>query len=194
MSRSRRILAFALVTCLFAPAMAFGQRSLEGNGPKPWNSGNSPFASHTPKSSFSQSHHSKKPEKAVSNRDSQSDRSQSNGEGQNPSNGSRRAEDPKGGKGSDFMKQKLDRNNDGRVGPRELEHAQQVKENASKRKEGQATPPGPPPRPSNRQASKEPDGARQAGVDGNDRPRPNGQAGRSKQTATKKAPKGGRGA
>jgi hypothetical protein len=34
------------------------------------------------------------------------------------------------------MKQKLDRNNDGRVGPRELEHAKQVKENASKGKKG----------------------------------------------------------
>ena len=169
MSRSRRMLAFALVTCLFAPAMAFGQRNLEGNGPKPWNSGNSPFASHTPKSTFSQSHHSKKPEKAVSNRDSQPERSQSNGEGQNNSNGSRRAEDPRGGKGSEFMKQKLDRNNDGRVGPRELEHAKQVKENASKRKEGQANPPGAPPRLS-------------------------GEGGRPKQTATKKAPKVGRGA
>lgn len=197
MSRSRRMLAFALVTCLFAPAMAFGQRSLEGNGPKPWNSGNSPFASHTPKSTFSQSHHSKKPEKAVSNRDSQPERSQSNGEGQNNSNGSRRAEDPRGGKGSEFMKQKLDRNNDGRVGPRELEHAKQVKENASKRKEGQANPPGAPPRPSKKNASNEPEGVRQrghAGADGNDKPRPSGEGGRPKQTATKKAPKVGRGA
>ena len=198
MNRSRSILAFALGSCLFcAPGMAFGQRSIEGNGPKPWSSGKSPFASHTPNSTFSQSHFSKKPEKAVSNRDSQPKRSQSNGNGQNNANDSRRAEKPRGGKESDLMKQKLDRNDDGRFASRELEHAQHAKENASKRKEGQANPSGQPPRASSKNASNEPDGFRHpghAGNDGNGRPRPSGQGGRPKQTATKKAPKGGRGA
>lgn len=195
MNRSYSILAFALGICLFgAPGMAFGQRSIEGNGPKPWNSGKSPFASHTPNSTFSQSHYSKKPENAASNRNSQPQRSQSNGNGQNNANGSRRSEKPRGGKESDLTKRKLDRNDDGRVGPRELEHAQHATENPSKRKEWQENPSGPPPRPSSKNASNEPDGFRNPGHAGNDRTRPSGHGGRPKQTATKKAPKGGRGA